>query len=113
MTPKAPSSAVQPRLTLGELAERLGGAAEGDRDLALSGAAGLDQAGPGDLTFVDGPRALAAAASGSAGALLVPPGLEIPGRNLIRVANPRLAFARALALFHPAERPPAGIHPTA
>jgi UDP-3-O-[3-hydroxymyristoyl] glucosamine N-acyltransferase len=39
--------------------------------------------------------------------------LELPGRNLIRVGNPRLAFAESLALFHPPPSPPAGVHPSA
>ena len=113
MTPKAPSSAPAPRFTLAELAERSGGRAEGDRGFVLSGVAGLSEAGPRDVTFVEGARQLPAAAAGCAGAVFLPAGLELPGRNLIRVDNPRLAFAEALALFHPAPRPPAGVHPSA
>jgi UDP-3-O-[3-hydroxymyristoyl] glucosamine N-acyltransferase len=113
MTPKAPSSAPAPQFTVAELAERAGGRAEGDGGFVLSGAAGLPEAGPRDATFIEGARQLPAAAAGSAGALFVPPGLELPGRNLIRVANPRLAFAEALALFHPVPRPAPGIHPAA
>jgi len=113
MTPKAPSSTPAPRFTLAELAERLGGRAEGDRELVLSGAAGLAEAGPADVTFIAGARLVPAAAAGQAGAVLLPDGLELPGRNLIRVKCPRLAFAGALALFHPVTHPPAGIHPAA
>ena len=113
MTPKAPSSAPTPRFTLAELAERSGGQAEGDRGFVLSGVAGLAEAGPRDVTFVEGARQVPTAAAGCAGAIFLPAGLELPGRNLIRVENPRLAFAEALALFHPAPHPPAGIHPTA
>jgi UDP-3-O-[3-hydroxymyristoyl] glucosamine N-acyltransferase len=113
MTPKAPSSAPVPRFTLAALAERLGGRAEGDAGLAIVGATGLAEAGPGDVTFVEAARGLDAAAASAAGAVLLPPGLDLPGRNLIRVANPRLAFAETLALFHPVQRPPAGVHPSA
>jgi UDP-3-O-[3-hydroxymyristoyl] glucosamine N-acyltransferase len=112
MTPKAPSSA-PPRLTLGELAERSGGRAEGDPGFVLSGVAGLSDAGPRDVTFVEGARQVPAAAAGCAGAVFLPAGLELPGRNLIRVDNPRLAFAETLALFHRAPCPPAGVHPSA
>ena len=113
MTPKAQSSAPTPRYTLAELAERSGGQAEGDRGFVLSGVAGLPEAGPLDVTFVEGARQVPIAAAGCAGAFFVPVNLELPGRNLIRVGNPRLAFAESLALFHPAPRPPAGVHATA
>jgi UDP-3-O-[3-hydroxymyristoyl] glucosamine N-acyltransferase len=113
MTPKAPSSTPAPRFTLAELAGRLGGRAEGDPGRILSDAAGLSEAGPGDVTFIEGARLVPAAASGSAGAVLLTAGLELPGRNLIRVENPRLAFAGALALFHPPAHPAAGVHPSA
>ena len=110
MTPKAPSKAPAPRFTLAVLAERLGGLAEGDPGCMLTGAAGLADAGPREVTFVETVRALPAAAAGAAGAVILPGDLALPGRNVIRVANPRLAFAEALALFHPVERPPAGVH---
>jgi UDP-3-O-[3-hydroxymyristoyl] glucosamine N-acyltransferase len=113
MTPTGPDRPAAVRLSLGALAARLGGTAEGDADALLTGVAGLADAGPADVTFLEGARLLPQAAAGSAGAILLPGGLELPGRNLIRVAKPRLAFAAALAIFHPQQRPPAGIHPTA
>jgi UDP-3-O-[3-hydroxymyristoyl] glucosamine N-acyltransferase len=113
MTPTVPSSPSPAQFTLAELALRVGGSAEGNPGHLLTGAAGLADAGPADATFVEGPRLLPAAAAGRAGAILLPEGLALPGRNLIRVRNPRLAFAEALALFFPARRPAAGIHPAA
>jgi len=113
MTPKAPSSTPAPRFTLAQLAECAGGQAAGDGEYVLSGVAGLAEAGPGDVSFVESARQVPAAAAGSAGAVFLPAGLDLPGRNLIRVDNPRLAFAVALGLFHPAQHPPVGIHPAA
>ncbi|HWR97826.1 MAG TPA: UDP-3-O-(3-hydroxymyristoyl)glucosamine N-acyltransferase [Candidatus Methanoperedens sp.] len=113
MTPTGPDRPAAVRFTLVELAARLGGIAEGDPGAVLTGVAGLAEAGPGELSFVEGERLLPAAAGGSAGALLAPPGLALTGRNVVRVEKPRLAFAAALALFHPQARPPAGVHPTA
>ncbi len=112
MTPTAASNGPTPRLTVAELAGRLGGTVAGDPGRELTGAAGLPEAGPAEISFVEAGRAAAAAAS-RAGALLAPPGAALAGRTLILVENPRLAFARALEIFHPALRPPAGIHPTA
>jgi len=113
MTPQAQSSAPPPRFTLAELAERSGGQAEGDCGFVLSGVAGLSEAGPSEVTFVEGARQLPIAAAARAGAFFLPAGLDLPGRNLIRVDQPRLAFAAALSLFHPVQHPPAGIHVTA
>jgi UDP-3-O-[3-hydroxymyristoyl] glucosamine N-acyltransferase len=113
MTLKAQSSTPGPRYTLEDLAERLGGRAEGELGRVFGGAAGLSEAGPDDVTFVEGARLVPAAAAGRAGAVLLSTDLELPGRNVIRVANPRLAFAGALALFNPVKHPPAGIHPAA
>ena len=113
MTPTGPARPAAVRSTLAALAARLGGVAEGDGGAVLTGAAGLAEAGPGEVTFVESARLLPQADAGVAGALLLPPGLDLPGRNLIGVANPRLAFAAALEFFHPRQRPPAGIDPSA
>lgn len=113
MTPTGPDRPAAVRLTLAELAARLGGVAEGDLGAVLTGVAGLAEAGPADVTFLEGARLLPAAATGNAGAILVPEGLDLARRNLIRVENPRLAFAAALAFFHPQPRPATGRHPTA
>jgi UDP-3-O-[3-hydroxymyristoyl] glucosamine N-acyltransferase len=113
MTPKAPSSSPAPRFTLAELAERCGGQAEGESGFVVSGVAGLSEAGPLEVTFIEGARQVPAAAAGRAGAVYLPADLELPGRNVIRVGNPRLAFAQTLALFYPAQHPPAGIHASA
>ncbi|MBV8818081.1 MAG: UDP-3-O-(3-hydroxymyristoyl)glucosamine N-acyltransferase [Acidobacteriaceae bacterium] len=86
---------------------------EGD-DHDLSGAAPLETAGPSDLSFIGNRRAAATADSSRAGCLLVPHDYQPASpRTLIRVAEPRTAFARAIAILHPASRPAPGIHPTA
>jgi len=91
----------QIRFTLGELARELGGQAVGDSGLVLCGVAPLDAAGPRDLSFFTNPRYRSQLEETSAGAVIVPPGAEAPGRNLIVCEHPYLAFARALEAFHP------------
>jgi len=113
MTPKGASSPERVRLTLAALADAVGGRCEGDPAAVLTGAAGLEEAGPAEATFVEAERLLQRAAAGRAGAVILPEGLALPGRNVIRAANPRLAFALALAAFHPALPPPPGVHPAA
>jgi UDP-3-O-[3-hydroxymyristoyl] glucosamine N-acyltransferase len=114
-----------------QLLAQLSEAKAGDRpahfaaqDPELTGAAALDQAGPGDLAFLEEGHALAAAmASTGAAAVLIPARgeasadlrrqLEARGVAWIALADPRLGFAEALEQLHPTPQPPWGIHPTA
>jgi UDP-3-O-[3-hydroxymyristoyl] glucosamine N-acyltransferase len=107
-----------PRFRLAELAERLEGRVVGDGERTLAGVANLRDAGPDELSFLTGPRHRRQAEASRAGALLVATDVEgLDGlaalRPLVVVADPELARNQALALFHPAEPPPAGVHPTA
>jgi UDP-3-O-[3-hydroxymyristoyl] glucosamine N-acyltransferase len=102
-----------PSFTLAEIASHVGGAVDGDGDRRIAGLQPLDLAGPEDLSFLANPRYRDAAAASRAGAMLVRPADRVPGRDLILVDNPYTALAAALALFHPPERPPAGVSPQA
>jgi UDP-3-O-[3-hydroxymyristoyl] glucosamine N-acyltransferase len=102
-------------LTIGELARVAEGEVEGDPSLAVSGVKPLDEAGPGDLSFVAEPRYFPYIAASQARALIVARGSEAPveGRTTIRVDDPRRALARILAALYPEDRPAPGVHPTA
>ena len=102
-----------PPRTLGELAQIVGGELAGDPGLAIRGVAGLEEAGPGDLSLVSSPRHLAAAEASRASAFIVSVDLALPGRPVIRVRVPHLAVAALLALLYPDADPAPGIHPTA
>ena len=99
--------------TLGEIAVKVAGAVAGDPACVITGLKPLDQAGPGDLSFVAHPRYRRAAESSGAGAFLVRAGETFPGRNLIRVENPYTALAAAMTLFHPPAPPEPGVSPQA
>ncbi len=100
-------------LTLGDLAARLGAELHGDPAALINGVAGIEEAAPGDVTFVSNPRYARLARTTRATAVLVEPTFpEVPAATL-RLANPYLAFARALALFKQPPAYPPGIHPTA
>jgi UDP-3-O-[3-hydroxymyristoyl] glucosamine N-acyltransferase len=101
------------RLTLEEIARRLGGSVEGDARLVIEGIKPLAEAGPAQLAFVARADYARQAAGSRAGALLVGRGPAPAGRTLLKVDDPYLALARALELFHPAPVPPAGVHPEA
>jgi UDP-3-O-[3-hydroxymyristoyl] glucosamine N-acyltransferase len=96
-----------------ELANLVGGIVAGEPSLEVRGVAALENAGPADLTFAEGERQLAQAATSHAGCVLVPEGAKVAGRTTIAVKHPKLAFARATAALVPATRPEPGIHPTA
>lgn len=103
-------------LRLAELAAHVGGEVRGDGGRPIAGIAGLDEAGPSHLALWADPKLRRQALASRAGALLVAPAAVDPlagERDLLVAAEPRYAFARLLALFHPPVRPPAGVHPTA
>jgi len=97
-----------------ELAEWLGATFEGDGEKVIEDVAPLETAGTGDLSFVSGRKAAAAARTSAAGCLIVP--LDFVNearRTLIRVEQPRTAFARAVAHLKPERAPKPGVHPAA
>ncbi|MHB8653517.1 MAG: UDP-3-O-(3-hydroxymyristoyl)glucosamine N-acyltransferase [Terriglobia bacterium] len=100
-------------MKLGDLATRLACQLEGSRDIEISGIAGMDEASPGDLTFLSNPKYRAKLKTTRAAAIIIDPDIPSPGRPALRSANPYLTFAKALEIFAPVVRPPAGIHSTA
>lgn len=99
--------------TLRELAEYLGGTVRGDEACRVNGLAPLEAAGPDKITFLANPRYAPKVAETGAGAVLMAPGGESYGRNVVEVANPYLAFAKLLTLFHVQPHPPRGVLPEA
>jgi UDP-3-O-[3-hydroxymyristoyl] glucosamine N-acyltransferase len=100
-------------MTLAEIAARLGCELRGDGAIAIHAVRGLEEAGPGDLTFLANPKYAAQLATTRASAVIVAKQhTELPIATL-RADNPYLCFAEALALFHRPLQPPVGVHPTA
>jgi len=96
-----------------ELARVLEAELRGDPEVEIMGVAAIEEAGPGDITFVANPKYAALAKTTRAGAILVTPDFpEVPAVTL-RLKNPYLAFARAVDIFYQPPGWPAGIHPTA
>jgi len=101
-------------LTVTEIAEICDGRIDGDRDRLITGANTIENATSCDLSFAGNQKAIDAAAHSSAGCLLVGSSFAAIGTwSLIRVDNPRAAFARAIRALFPAKTPEASIHPTA
>jgi UDP-3-O-[3-hydroxymyristoyl] glucosamine N-acyltransferase len=99
--------------TAAELAQRLEGEVVGDGAVQLRNFAPADRAQPGDLTFAENEKYLAKAEQSTASVILVGKEVTSAKKVLIRVANPRLAFAKVLPLFFPEPVFAARIHTTA
>ncbi len=100
-------------LTTAEIAKQLAGEVLGDANAALTGFAPAAEAQPGDLTFAENADYFAAAEASAATAIIAEKNSTSTKKILIRVDNPRVAFAKAVAIFFPEPKPAAGIHPTA
>jgi UDP-3-O-[3-hydroxymyristoyl] glucosamine N-acyltransferase len=99
--------------TTAEIAQLLAGEVLGDANSKLTGLAAADMARPGDLTFAETDEYFAAAENSAATAIITGKNSVSQTKILIRVANPRIAFAKALAFFFPEPKFAAGIHPSA
>ena len=85
----------------------------GSPETEISGVNGIEQAGPGELTFVSNPKYAAAARTTRASAVIVGENFPVIRCAMLRAKDPYLSFARALELFHQPRRYSPGIHPTA
>ena len=91
-------------MKLAELARSTGARCEtGDGDIEITGAAGLDQARPGQVTFLSNPHYTPKLVSTTASAIYVAEDVKVERADLavLRAKDPYVAFTRALILFHP------------
>lgn len=98
-------------MKLREIAAALGCGLAGDEEIEISGVAGLEQAEPGELTFLANPKYAPKVKHTRASAILST--REVPGLACLISGNPYLDFARALALFYAPPTPAQGVHPLA
>ncbi len=98
--------------TTGEIAKHLEAEVLGDTFAMLKGFAPADSAKAGDLTFAENDDFFARAENSAATAIIADKRFTSTKKIVIRVANARVAFAKALALFFPERTYADGIHPT-
>jgi len=96
-----------------EIAQRLGCTLEGDADLEITGVAGIEEAQPGELTFLANRKYVPVLERTRASAILITKDETRPRLAALRSANPYLDFARAIELFHAAPHYAPSVHPTA
>jgi UDP-3-O-[3-hydroxymyristoyl] glucosamine N-acyltransferase len=100
-------------MKLSEIARKISCRMTGDEDVEILRVAGIDEAGPGDLTFVSNRKYISHISNTRASAIIL--GEDIPAVSIpsLRTGDPYLAFARALEIFYVPLHPAPGIHPTA
>src|SRR5690349_3947764 len=101
-------------MKLSEIAAALGAHLEnGAPETEITGVAGIENAGPGQLTFIANAKYASAARTTKASAVIVAEGFPALHTAMLRSRNPYLDFARALEMFYQPPKYAAGIHPAA
>lgn len=99
--------------TATQIAQKIRGEVIGDGTTTLTGFASAADVRAGELTFADNDEYFKVAEAGPAAAIVVSGALTSATKVIIRVSNARVAVARLLPMFFPADAAPHGIHPTA
>lgn len=100
-------------IRLSELAARIGARLVGGGDAPVTGVAPIEEAGPGQVTFLANPKYGRIARESTASAIVAKDPVEGSRAAFLVAENPQLAFARVVETFHPPERPAAGVSPLA
>jgi UDP-3-O-[3-hydroxymyristoyl] glucosamine N-acyltransferase len=95
---------------LRELADRLECRLEGDGAIDVTRVSGIQDAQPGDVTFLANPKYEKSLASTRASAVILKDDSPAAPCAMLRARDPYLAFARAVGLFAPLSRPAPGVH---
>jgi UDP-3-O-[3-hydroxymyristoyl] glucosamine N-acyltransferase len=101
-----------PTFTTAQLAQQLDAELVGDGSISIHGFAPADSAQTGHLTFAENGTYLAKAEQGNASAILAGGNMSSATKTLLRVKNPRVAFAKVLPLFFPEPPFAPGVHAT-
>ena len=99
-------------MRLRELAEKLGCRLVGDGEVEVRGLAPIQEAGEGDLAFMVNPRDLPKLEASRASAVILKEEGPRSSKPALLTHDPYLTFVQALSLFHPAELPTPGVHPS-
>ena len=103
-------------MKLSELAEKtFSTVAQGPSDMEIESAAGLDIAGPTQISFLANPKYTPQVETTKAGAIFLSEGVETERKDLaiLRAKDAYLAYTRALRIFNPEPPIAPGIHSSA
>ena len=103
------------QIKLSELAQLTGARVEGQSDdIEITGAAGLDEANEGHVTFLANPRYTPRVNTTRASAIYLGEDVKTDREiTILRTKDPYLAYTRALRIFHPEPELEPHIHPSA
>ncbi|MBU2258781.1 MAG: UDP-3-O-(3-hydroxymyristoyl)glucosamine N-acyltransferase [Candidatus Omnitrophica bacterium] len=101
------------RKTLKEIAVLIDGEVVGDESIVVTGIAGIQEALPGDITFLSNSKYLPFIDRTQASAIITSRDIKSAKKPIIRADNPSLAFTKIVSLIVPQEARPKGLHPTA
>src|SRR5260370_1988110 len=99
--------------TAKELADAIGARLEGDGAVEIGGVAAPERAGAGDLIYVDAAKHAERAVASAAMCVVAGEGTLLPGKTVLRSAQPKVAFAQAAERLLGRALIASGIHPTA
>jgi UDP-3-O-[3-hydroxymyristoyl] glucosamine N-acyltransferase len=101
-------------MKLSDLAQKIGAELVGDGQIEIASAGTLDEAGPGQITFLSNPKYNGRLQTTRASAAVVSPSVCCEGLALLRAEDPYFAFSQALVALHGHRRHPfEGVHPRA
>ena len=93
-------------ITLGKLAEAIGGSLQGPADLVVRGMASIEAAGPDEVTFLSNVKYERRVGETKAAAVIVPAEYAGPGQSLIRCQDSYYAFRQAMVVMYGFRRAP-------
>jgi len=94
---------------LADLADRIGARLVGDGERVVAGIAPIEEAGPGQVTFLANPKYARFAKDSKAAAIIAKEVVPEAQTAFLLSDNPYFAFACAMEAFHPPARPAPGI----
>src|SRR5579863_6183387 len=101
-------------MKLSQIASTLGAKLENGRpNIEITGVAAIEEAKPGQITFLANPKYAPAAKKTRASAVILGEDFPAVPTAMLRSNNPYLAFARCAQLFYQAPSYPAGVHASA
>src|SRR5437588_5575758 len=99
--------------SVSELAALVGGQVLGDPNAPIQRVASLDNAGEGEIAYVEDEKFFEAAKNSHASCVIVPENSSFPLPCQIAVRNPKLAFALIDEVLHPPKQREPEIHQSA
>src|SRR5438105_14105691 len=100
-------------MKLADIASTLNARVEnGSPDLEITGVAGIEDAGAGQITFLANPKYAASARTTKASAIILADNFPALSTAMLRSKNPYLTFAQAIELYYKRQKYEQGDQPS-